>query len=91
MSIDQIQSEAKDKMDKTEQVVLREFAGVRTGKASPGLVENLQVEAYGSHMRLREMAGITAPEPRLLVIQPWDAGTLHAIEKGLALTTGAIS
>jgi ribosome recycling factor len=83
MSLDPILREAKEKMDKTEQVVVREFAGVRTGKASPGLVENLQVEAYGSQMRLRELAGITAPEPRLLVIQPWDGNMVHPIEKAI--------
>ena len=49
-------------MQKTEEVVQHEFAGVRTGKASPALVENLMVDAYGSQMRLREIAGITTPE-----------------------------
>jgi ribosome recycling factor len=83
MTLDDTLLEAEEKMSKTEQVLLHEFAGVRTGKASPGLVENLQVEAYGSHMRLREMAGITTPEPRMLVIQPWDASMLHPIEKAI--------
>jgi ribosome recycling factor len=85
MGIDEILLEAEEKMEKTEHVVQNEFATVRTGKASPGLVENIMidVEAYGSHMRLRELAGITAPEPRMLVIQPWDASTVHAIEKGI--------
>jgi len=70
-------------MEKTEQVVVNEFAGVRTGKASSGLVENILVEVYGSQMRIRELAGITAPEPRTLSIQPWDATTLPAIEKAI--------
>lgn len=83
MTLDDILLEAEEKMSKTEQVLVHEFAGVRTGKASPGLVENLQVEAYGSHMRLRELAGITTPEPRMLVIQPWDAAMLHPIEKAI--------
>jgi len=83
ISIDDILLEAEDKMQKTEEVVLREFAGVRTSKASPGLVENVLVEVYGSQMRVRELAGITAPEPRVLMIQPWDASTVHAIEKGI--------
>lgn len=81
--LNQILTEAKDKMQKTEQVVLHEFAGVRTGKASPTLVEGIMVDAYGSQMRIRELAAITAPEPRVLVIQPWDAGMLHAIEKAI--------
>jgi len=82
-SVDDILLEAEDKMIKTEHVVQNEFAGVRTGKASPALVENIMVEAYGSHMRIRELAGITTPEPRALAIQPWDATTLHPIEKAI--------
>jgi len=83
MALDDILLEAEDKMMKTEEVVQHEFATVRTGKASPALVENIMVEVYGSNMRLREVAGITTPEPRMLVIQPWDAGTLHPIEKAI--------
>ncbi len=83
MPMDDILLEAEEKMIKTEEVVVHEFAGVRTGKASPALVENILVEVYGSQMRIRELAGITTPEPRLLVIQPWDAGTAHPIEKAI--------
>jgi ribosome recycling factor len=83
MALDDILLEAEEKMIKTEQVVLHEFSGVRTGKASPGLVENIQVEVYGSHMRIRELAGITTPEPRLILIQPWDANSIHPIEKAI--------
>src|SRR5205809_4779929 len=75
--------EADEKMLKTEEVVQREFAGVRTGKASSGLVENILVEVYVSHMRIRELAGITTPEPRMLLVQPWDATTVHPIEKAI--------
>jgi ribosome recycling factor len=60
-----------------------EFAAVRTGKASPGLVENVDVQAYGSTMKLKQLALITTPEPRLLVIQPFDAGTVQDIERAL--------
>lgn len=81
--MDDILLEAEDKMLKTEHFFQNELAGVRTGKASPALVENLPVEVYGSHMRIRELAGITAPEPRALAIQPWDANTLHPIEKAI--------
>lgn len=83
MTLDDILLEAEEKMSKTEQVVVREFATVRTGRASPALVENLMVEVYGSQMRLREVAGITTPEPRTLVIQPWDMNSLHPIEKAI--------
>jgi ribosome recycling factor len=83
MALDDFLLEAEEKMLKTEQVVVNEFAGVRTGKASPGLVENILVEVYGSQMRVRELAGITTPEPRTLAIQPWDANSLHPIEKAI--------
>jgi len=75
--------EAEEKMLKTEQVVANEFAGVRTGKASASLIENIVVDVYGSHMRIRELAGITTPEPRMLVVQPWDMTGIQAIEKAI--------
>ena len=83
MPVDDILLEAEEKMIKTEEVVQHEFSGVRTGKASPALVENILVEVYGSNMRIRELAGITTPEPRMLVLQPWDQGTVHPIEKAI--------
>jgi ribosome recycling factor len=83
MALDDILLEAEEKMEKTEQVVQHEFGGVRTGKASPALVENIMVEVYGSMMRLRELAGITTPESRMLVIQPWDNASLGPIEKAI--------
>jgi len=83
MTPDDILLEAEEKMEKTEKVVVNEFAGVRTGKASAALVENIMVEVYGAQMRIRELAGITTPEPRQLVIQPWDATSLHPIEKAI--------
>ena len=83
MALDDILLDTEEKMIKTEEVVQHEFSGVRTGKASPSLVENILVEVYGSQMRIRELAGITTPEPRMLLIQPWDANTLHPIEKAI--------
>lgn len=84
MALDDILLEAEEKMEKTEQVVLHEFTGLRTGKASPTLVENIMVEVYGgSQMRIRELAGITVPEPRQIVIQPWDVSNVHPIEKAI--------
>ena len=83
MSIDDVLLEAEEKMTKTEEVLVKEFSGVRTGKATPGLVENVPVDVYGSTMRIRELAGITTPESRVIMIQPWDASTVHAIEKAI--------
>jgi ribosome recycling factor len=83
MALDDILLAAEEKMEKTEHVVVNEFAGVRTGKASASLVENILVDSYGSQMRIRELAGITTPEPRTLAIQPWDASTIQHIEKAI--------
>ena len=70
MEIDEILFEAEEKMQKTEEVLVHGYSGVRTGKASPGLVENLMVDMYDSKMKLRELAGISTPESRMIVIQP---------------------
>jgi ribosome recycling factor len=83
MSSDDILLEAEMAMEKSVDFMVHEFAAVRTGKASPGLVENVDVQAYGSAMKLKQLALITTPEPRLLVVQPFDAGTVRDIEKAL--------
>jgi ribosome recycling factor len=83
MAVDDILLEAEEKMIKSSEVIQTEFAGIRTGKASPDLVTNLMVEAYGSHMRLKELAAITTPDSRLILIQPWDASTVDAVRKAL--------
>lgn len=83
MALDDILLGAEEKMLKTEEHVVHEFATVRTGKASAGLVENIPVEVYGSTMRIRELAGITTPESRMIMIQPWDAATISPIEKAI--------
>jgi len=83
MSTDEILLETEEKMLKTEEHLVQQFAGVRTGKASPALIENVHVEAYGSHMRLKELATITAPESRMLMVQPFDISNTKAIEKAI--------
>jgi ribosome recycling factor len=83
MSRDDILLEAEMSMEKSVDYMIHEFAAVRTGKASPGLVENVDVQAYGSTMKLKQLALITTPEPRLLVVQPFDAGTVPDIERAL--------
>jgi ribosome recycling factor len=83
MTPDDILLEAEDRMIKSEQALINGFTGVRTGKASAALVENVVVEVYGAQMRIRELAGITTPEPRMLVVTPWDVNSLHPIEKAI--------
>ncbi len=70
-------------MKKTQDALTASLAAIRTGKASPALVEGIMVPYYGTPTRLRDMAGISTPEPRLLVIQPWDKSVLGAIEKAI--------
>jgi ribosome recycling factor len=83
MSRDDILLEAEMSMEKSVDYLAHEFSGVRTGKASPALVENIDVQAYGSTMKLKQLALITTPESRLLVLQPFDAGTVQDIERAL--------
>jgi ribosome recycling factor len=74
---------AKQRMDGALDALRREFAGVRTGKASPALLDTVRVEAYGSKVPLNQVGTVSAPEPRLLTIQPWDRSLMKAIERGL--------
>src|ERR1700693_5684815 len=83
MSRDDILLEAEMSMEKSVDYLVHEFSGVRTGKASPALVENIDVQAYGSTMKLKQLALITTPESRLLVLQTFDAGTVQDIERAL--------
>jgi ribosome recycling factor len=83
MSRDDILLEAEMSMEKSVDYLVHEYSGVRTGKASPALVENIDVHAYGSTMKLKQLALITTPESRLLVVQPFDASTVQDIERAL--------
>jgi ribosome recycling factor len=83
---EEVQLDAEEKMVKSVAFLHEQFTGIRTGKASPALVENVQVPYYGSPTRLRELANISTPEPRLIVIQPYDPTALSEIEKAI---TGA--
>jgi ribosome recycling factor len=82
-TIDDVLLEADDKMSKCVEYLHDEFNGLRTGKASPSLVENVEVEYYGTPTRMKELAGISTPEPRLLVINAYDPTALPAIEKAI--------
>jgi ribosome recycling factor len=77
------QAEARAHMDKALEALRREFTSVRTGKASPALLDMVRVEAYGSRMPLNQVASVSSPEPRLLLVQPWDKGLLSAVEKAI--------
>jgi ribosome recycling factor len=83
MDPDEILLNTEEGMEKAADYLTHEFASVRTGKASPALVEGIDVEAYGATMKLKQLALISTPEPRLLVINPFDASTVQAIEKAI--------
>ncbi len=76
-------NEARTHMEKAVEAMRREFTSVRTGKATPALLDTVRVDAYGSKMPINQVGTVSAPEPRLLVVQPWDKGLLKAIETGI--------
>ncbi|MEI6516561.1 MAG: ribosome recycling factor [bacterium] len=82
-SVDDVLLESEDKMTKCLAFLHQEFTGLRTGKASPSLVENVMVPYYGTQTRLREIGGISTPEPRMIVINSYDPTALPAIEKAI--------
>lgn len=81
--IDDILKEARERMEKTIESLQYDLTGIRTGRASPALVERLKVEYYGALTPLNQMASIAIPEPRLIAIRPWDPSALSAIEKAI--------
>lgn len=80
---EQIITQTKQKMQQAIEAFERELASIRTGRAAPSLIENMLVDAYGSSMKLQEVASITAPEASLLVVQPWDASIAGSIANSL--------
>lgn len=83
MPYDDIVLEAEDKMEKAVAVLAGELRGVRTGRASAALVDGLKVEAYGVSNPLKALASITVPEPRMILVKPFDPGTIEAIVKAI--------
>ena len=71
------------KMQKTIEVVMSDFAGVRAGRANAGVLDKITVEYYGTETPIHQVASISTPDPRTLVIQPWDGTLLNAVEKAL--------
>jgi ribosome recycling factor len=83
-SVDDVLLEADDHMDKSLKALAHEFSLVRTGRASPALVEEVRVDYHGTPTPLQQLALIRAPEPRLLTIEPWEKNIIRNIEKGLS-------
>lgn len=83
MSVETVMLDAEERMEKAISVLKNALSGIRTGRATPGLVDSVRVEAYGSQSPLKQLASIAAPEPNQLVIRPYDAGTIKDIEKAI--------
>ncbi len=81
--IDDVLLDATDRMDKALEALHRDLATVRTGRASPALVEHLKIDYYGTPTPLNQLATISTPEARLIMIQPWDRGSIGAVEKAI--------
>lgn len=81
----EIINDTKQSMGKAVEHTLHDFSTLHTGKASPSMVENVMVDAYGSNMRLRDMAAITTPDSRTIQIQPWDKSVMQPIEKSIQM------
>lgn len=79
MNLDQ----TKQRMDSSFEALRKEFSGLRTGRASTSLLDNIQVDAYGSNMPLNQVGTVGVPEPRLLTVQVWDNGLVKAVEKAI--------
>jgi ribosome recycling factor len=81
--IEKVHGDTEDRMKKSLTAFRRELAGIRTGKATTALLDAVRVEAYGQMMPLNQVASISVPESRLLLVQPWDRSILSAVEKAL--------
>ena len=83
MTIETALADATDKMDKAVSVLKEELAGVRTGRATPALLSRLTVDYYGTHVPIQQLASFSVPEPRTLMIQPFDKNAISAMEKAI--------
>lgn len=83
MSEDPIVSALRKRMDGALEVLRKEFAGLRTGRASPSLLDPVRVDGYGQSMPMNQVGSVSAPEPRLIVVQVWDKGLVKAVEKAI--------
>ena len=81
--IDSTKKDAKERMEKAIETVRSEFARLRTGKATPALLDGIKIDYYGSPMPIKQIANVSAPEPRLLVVQPWERNLLPEIERAI--------
>lgn len=84
MNSQQIIRETEDKMKKSLEIVQHNFAAVRSGRANSGMVENIRVDCYGASTPMKQVASITIPEPRMILLTPWDPSVLKSVEKAIS-------
>jgi ribosome recycling factor len=82
-TIPQIMKDCRVHMDKAIESSKREFSSIRSGKASPSMLDTVRVEMYGSQMTLNQVASVSAPEPRVIIVTPFDKGQIKAVEKAI--------
>src|SRR6266581_7889177 len=81
--IDDVFSSAEHRMGRAVEILQRDFSNIRAGRASPALLDKIQVDYYGTPTPINNLATVNVPEPRLLVVQPWDRSTITAIERAI--------
>ena len=91
MTSQDVLKETEEKMKKSVEVTRRELATIRTGRASPALVEGIMVECYSNQLPLNQLATISTPEARLIVIQPWDLSNIASIEKAILKSSSGLT
>ncbi|WP_302574869.1 ribosome recycling factor [uncultured Acidaminococcus sp.] len=82
-TIEELQNKTQEKMDKALQVLRNELTNIRTGRATPSLLDQVKVDYYGAPTPVTQVANVSVPEPRMIVIQPWDRSLLKVIEKAI--------
>ena len=83
MGVKNVKKDADEKMQKTIDHFQHEMSTIRTGRATPSLLDSVKVDYYGSKVPINQVGSVSTPEPRLIMVQPWDKGAIQAIEKGI--------
>ena len=83
MVLDELYQKTEEHMKKSLEMLTQELGGIRTGKASPALLDSLRVNYYGSMVPVKQIANVSVPDPRMITIQPWDRGLIQEIEKAI--------
>ncbi len=83
MTFGEIEKDCREKMDKVVDSLKHEFASIRSGRANPGILDKIRVDAYGQTMPINQLATVSVPEARLIVIEPWDKSQLASVEKAI--------